>query len=371
MKKIGYLILFLFTLVSCSSDDNSNKEVKTRTVETKLKLTASSTAVLVGEEVTFTTTNDKGETVDGSIVTDGYIIKANHAFDKPGKYTVKSIKKGYEQSNEVTISVDLSTLSLRINKTEVTAGEKVSFEVYSADKLVTENIKIYLEGQDKPLENNEFITKKEGEYTFIAKAEGYNDSEKVKLTVLEDMSPYGNYLILNDDKFELDRFNLDHNVITVDGKLVSEVFKTAQGELANLYTLIITNKANDKAKRSYIFIDLWVVNPTIKAAADGTIIDYGKRILPTNDAKVMVRSVYSSITGYEISDMFTSIKDVDFKIRNLDIEETGTKGKYTGKAEIMFRYSSDPENTKNTGKTIDFQFNGDTYIKEYLNDKVK
>lgn len=369
MKKIGYLFLFLFTLISCSNDDNSSKQITQKTVETKLKLTASSTSVLVGEEVTFNTTNDKGEVIDGELVANSYNIKAVHAFDQPGQYTVKSIKKGYEQSNEITVNVSLLTLSLRISKSEITTGQKVTFEVYAADKLITDNVNIFLEGQDTPLTKNEFTTKKEGEYSFIAKIEGYNDSQIVKLKVLEDPAPYGNFLLMNDDKFELDSFYLTIDVMTVNNKIVNKVVKTPAGELANLYSLTITNKPNDKAKRSSILVDILVVNPTIKADKDGNILDYGTRALPSNKSKVIVNSVYSFITGYDIVDMSNNIHESILKIRNFTVEETGVKGKYNGKAELQFNYTANPKNPKNLAKSMDLQFNGNTYIREYNTDK--
>lgn len=369
MKKLGYLFLLLFTIMSCSSDDNNTKEVTKRKVETKLQLTASKASIFVGEEVVFTTKNDKGEAVDAEVLIGGATITPTYTFTKAGTYIMRAILKGYEQSNEVTVKVEMSTLSLRISQPKITAGEKVVFEVFNGDKNVTKDVKIYQEGVETALKSNEFTTKKDGDYTFIAKAEGYNDSKPVSLTVLEDPAPYGNFLILNGDKFEIDRFNLELNVITVNGKLVPEVFKTAQGELANQYSLIISNKANDKAKKSYIFIDFWVVNPSIKAGSDGKITDYGTRVLPSTKAKVILRYVYSSIVGYEISDMFSNLNETDFKFRNATFSDVLDKKQYNGKAEIMFNYKSDVKNAKNTGKTLEFQFNADTYLKENVNDK--
>lgn len=368
MKKLACLFILLFTFISCSSDDNASKEVTKRKVETKLQLTASVSTIFVGEEVVFTTKNDKGETVDAEVLIGGATITPVYTFNKAGTYIMRAILKGYEQSNEVTVKVEMSTLSLRISQPKITAGEKVVFEVYNGDKNVTKEVNIYQDGLEEALKNNEFTTKKEGEYTFIAKAEGYNDSKPVSLTVLEDPSPYGNFLILNGDKFEFDRFNLELNVITVNGKLVPEVFKTAQGELANQYSLIISNKPNEKAKKSYIFIDFWVVNPSIKTGADNKITDYGTRVLPSANAKVILRYVYSSIIGYEISDMFSNLNEADFKFRNATFSEVLDKKQYNGKAEIMFTYKSDVKNTKNTGKTLELQFNADTYLKENIND---
>lgn len=369
MKKLVYLFLLLFTIMSCSNDDNNTKEVTKRKVETKLQLTASKASIFVGEEVVFTTKNDKGEAVDAEVLIGGATITPTYTFTKAGTYVMRAILKGYEQSNEVTVKVEMSTLSLRISQPKITAGEKVVFEVFNGEKNVTKDVKIYQEGVETALKSNEFTTKKDGDYTFIAKAEGYNDSKPVSLTVLEDPAPYGNFLILNGDKFEIDRFNLDTNTITVNGKIVPQVYKTAQGEYANEYSLNVTNKANDKAKRSTISIAIWVVNPTIKATADGTITDYGTRVLPSSKTKIIVRSVFSTIIGYEVVDMSNNVFESDFKFRNTTFSNVLDKKQYNGKAEIMFNYTSNPTNERNKAKTVEIQLNADTYLREYSVDK--
>lgn len=366
MKKLGYLFLLLFTIMSCSKDDNNTKEVTKRKVETKLQLTASKSAILLGEEIVFTTKNDKGETVNAEVLIGGATITPVHTFTKAGTYVMRAILKGYEQSNEVTVKVEMSTLSLRISQPKITAGEKVVFEVFNGDKNVTKDVKIYQEGVDTPLKSNEFTTKKEGDYTFIAKAENYNDSKTVSLSVVENPAPYGNFLIINGDKFEIERFNYDLNVITVNGKKVPQAYKTPQGEYANEYSFTVNNT---KGKKIYLSITIWVVNPTIKAGTDGKITDYGTRVLPSAKSKIIIRSVFSTTIGYEVSDMSSSIYDADYKFRNATFSDVLESNQYKGKSEIMFNYTTNPTNAKNTAKTIELQFNNDTYLKEYSVDK--
>lgn len=364
MKKLCFLFTFLMILSSCSSDDNTVAPVEGEDVQVKSKLVVSATAtdVTVGEVVEFTAKDKSGAVVeDAKFIVNSSSITAKHVFDKAGQYAVSAIHKDFTGSNEVVINVGKATLELRLSESEVTEGKAVTFQVFKGEQELSSGVKIYEVGNDTALEQMTYVAKTPGQVSFVAKGEGFIDSNLVSLTVLEDKTPYQDTLVLSGDAFEIDAVSFDFDVKQVNGKNVGTVKKTTDGTYANQYTLIIRNKANDKAGRSFIFVDIWVINPTIKVNSDGEVTDYGKRVLPTND-NTIVRSVYSSIKGYEVTDTFNKLHESELKIRKFEVKELDAKGRADGETELMFNYESLDGAFK-----LEFKYNGEMYVKDYKN----
>ena len=191
MKNIYYLLVMLAVLLgamACTSDDNDsiNKNL--------LFLEASSRNVELGDAVNFTIKAQDKE-VDGAKVylVDGEElseIKMSHTFDRVGDYNVMAKKPGYKDSYVIQIKVteslvpptDGKKLELKSVRTEYYEGEEVKFTAHNGKATIKE-FALYLGG--KELEGEKWIAEGVGTHDFIAKAEGYEDSNPLEITVLE------------------------------------------------------------------------------------------------------------------------------------------------------------------------------------------
>lgn len=127
MKKVSLLLMLaVFALVSCSSDDNKGSVTNTEIgvdKEKSLVLQASSTNILTGEEVTFKLVDDKGVEVDGDIMLNGSKITKSFVFTEIGTFNVTGVKEGYKTSNVVTVIVSEDVNDVE-NTTKLVVNDK-------------------------------------------------------------------------------------------------------------------------------------------------------------------------------------------------------------------------------------------------------
>ncbi|MEK6449948.1 MULTISPECIES: hypothetical protein [unclassified Myroides] len=348
MKKIGYALMLAAMIAACSSDDNSVEGPKTEEgVLKSLKLQASTTTVVVGGEVIFTLLDDAGKEVDGAVMLDGKEITKKYVFDKVGVFKVVGAKKGFNASNEVTITVsekELAPLTLKASTTEVEVGQKVTFEVMSKDAAVKEGVKIFDVKANKELAGMEFVATAAGEFEFLAKGEGFADSEKVTVKVKEAVKVREAGMILNGIAAEFSMVSLEIEMVKGDvnnGKAAAKEVKMKNGAYGNQYSIVLGVAKNDKISRGFIFIDFLVENPTIKVDASGKVIDYGTRMLPDNKSNIEMESIYIGPQEAAFIDLGSKLQKYVFDFVSIKFDKEPSKpGTYKGIMDFDFTYTS-------------------------------
>ncbi|WP_410879131.1 lipocalin family protein [Myroides sp. DW712] len=184
MKKLvltfSLAALVLAGTVSCSSDDNSSEQQQKQTL---VLASVNGTDVTVNEEVTFVVTVGT-EVVEGvQIEVNGKAVKNPHVFDEGGTYKVVAKKNGYNQSNEITITVSevgiAKQLNLEASRSTVTVGETVTFTITDGVEAVT-GAELFI---DDTKITSPYTFAEEGEFHVIAKKQGYATSNRVTITV--------------------------------------------------------------------------------------------------------------------------------------------------------------------------------------------
>lgn len=355
-------------IAACSSDDNSGEGHKIEEgVLKSLKLEVSATSVLVGEEVSFSLLDDTGKEIDGAIMLNGKEIAKKYVFNQAGAFKITGAKQGFNTSNEVTITVaekERAPLTLKVSKAEVEIGEKVVFEVISQDVAVTDGVKIFDVKSNKALEGLEFIATEAGEFEFIAKGEAFVDSEKIVVKVKEAVKALETKLTINGKNLKIGYVNLDVKSVNPKGATSTPpafVVDMGDGVYGNEYSIVVNVEPNENAgKRGFIFVDVWIANPTIKVDASGKVTDYGQRILPNKDSKLILKSVYSSIEGYSASDVGSRLSAFEMKFVKVNYESSPVRpNTYNGELEVMFKYIS-----TTTPFDMNLEFNGESLFRE-------
>lgn len=368
MRKIGYLMMMSVMIMACSSEDNNVKGHKIEEGVLKyLKLDASATEVVVGEEVSFTLLDDVGKEVEGTILLNGKEIAKKYAFGNVGKFKVKGVKQGFDISNEITITVldkvvEKSSLLLIVNKTEVEVGERVTFEVFSGDASVKAGVKILDLKTKKEIEGFEFVAKEEGEFKFIATGEGYIDSEEIVVKVKEAKVIHETVLVINGKELDLAYCTVEYRLLDrglniETDEVIGAVFDLGNGVYGNQYSLIIETKTNKEAQKGHVFVELLVPNPTIKVNKNGEVIDYGKRVLPTKDTEVKLRAIFSSIQGFEVNDTPRKVHEYKVDVDKFEfVDEPDEFGEYFGNMKLSFKYRSE------SNFVMDFKYDDEVYM---------
>lgn len=345
MKKIGYLFMLLVTIVACSSDDNDN------TVGSKLqtlKLEGSAHSVLTGDEVVFSLMDEAGNVTEGDLKANNKAISNKVSFNQPGNYTVFGTKKGFRDSNSIEINVvdrDNAELMLQATRKRIAIGEQVSFTVTNNGEKVkkSEGVKVYDVTADKELDGLSFTATSEGDFEFIAKGGVYTESERILISVVKEIETK---LIINGQEFEMNYVNMEVKILKADvnddsGIKKATVVEMEEGVYGNEFMLAINTKDNPAAKRGYIFIDFYVENPTIKVDANGNVIDYGQRVLPSKKTKVVLKSVYSSIEGFKVMESSSKLGESNLNFVTVDYgTEEVLNNTFEGELGMEFGYKS-------------------------------
>ena len=186
MKKVvltfSLAALVLAGTVSCSSDDNSSEQQQKQTL---VLASANGTDVTVNEEVIFVVTVGTEVIKDVQIEVNGKAAKNPYAFTEAGTYKVVAKKNGYNASNEIIITVSevgiAKMMTLVVDHDTISVGEAVAFTVTEGDQAVT-GAELFM-GDTKITSPYTFT--QAGEFTVIAKKQGYVDSNRVTIKVKE------------------------------------------------------------------------------------------------------------------------------------------------------------------------------------------
>lgn len=155
-KIIPFTVLVLLSLFvfSCSSDDASSTE------ELTLTLQANSQHLLVGEEVSFTVSDNNGKTVtDATILVDnkaivGYTYKTTIS----GIYQVVATKPNYQNSKTIQLTVAEETLTVKANKEIAKPDDIITFSaINNEQKDLTSKVIFFVNA--KPIEGNTYQVK--------------------------------------------------------------------------------------------------------------------------------------------------------------------------------------------------------------------
>lgn len=184
MKKIiltfSLAALVLTGTISCSSDDNSSEQKQKQTL---VLASTNGTDVTVNEEITFVVTVGTEVINDVQIEVNGKSVKNPYAFTVAGIYKVVAKKSGYNQSNEIIITVSeggvAKQLNLEASRSTVTVGETVTFTVTDGVEAVT-GAELFI---DDTKISSPYTFAEEGEFHVIAKKQGYATSNRVTITV--------------------------------------------------------------------------------------------------------------------------------------------------------------------------------------------
>lgn len=363
MKKFMILFIAMATTFGCSSDDNNSEEI----IVKDLVLSTDKKEVQVGDEVLFTVLDKEGKKVDASIYVGNTLVKNPVKFDKTGDFSVVAKKEGFKNSNLLTIKVKdkvLSQLTLKPSSDTVKVGDKVTFTIAVAN-VVENGAAIYNVATGVALPNNVFEATTVGEFAFVAKKAGFADSTQVVVTVEEVEAKSDNFLTVNGINVDFRYVIFDvmrENVMDKDGNLteVDKVVKLEDGRFANEYSLMILEQDN------YLIITLRVLNSSI-VAKDGTIVNYGKRVLPTNAKDVVFADLFLIGSDYFIIEDYLTAKKFDLKINNVSIPNDGIGVGVDGVSGIAdFGFSFESEENE-----IDFSFAGDVFFSESLEKESK
>lgn len=230
------------------------------------------------------------------------------------------------------------------------AGKKVDAGIYVDNKKVTNPVKF----------------DQAGKFSIVAKKEGFKDSAVITVNVKAKGKVNG-YNVNGFEK-EIELVILDViqvDTIDVNGKaiVVDKVIELEDGRLANEYILMPLEQNN------YTFLTLWVVNNSI-VKKDGVIVDYGKRILPTEVSKKsdIVFAHFFVVGGEEfIMENFLTVDSFVLNFNRLDVLNkglgAGDQG-VDGQIDISFDLKSD-ENI------IAFSYSGDIHFTESIEKESK
>ena len=234
--------LFMFLAVaglatfgaSCSSDDNKNDDPKQKDL-----VLSGKTEVKVDEAVTFTVkVGDKAE-AGTDLYVGGEKVSNPYTFTKVGEFKVQAKKKGFNDSNVLTVKVsdedvigpDPKKLVLSVvGSSEVNIGDNVVFAVKDAEgqNVTGVTIKTGTTTVDNPWTPTEA-----GTFKFVASKEGFENSNEVSVTVKETTVPEGQFLKVGDVNYSIDdtKTKLYAHTITQNGQNFIRLYsQTIEGQ---------------------------------------------------------------------------------------------------------------------------------------------
>lgn len=380
MKYYLFLILSIIAFAGCSSsDDNVTPEPTPKPTpvpepepieEDKiLVLSIETSQVKVDDKVMFTVQDQHGKAVsDVSLILKDKEITNPYKFNRQGTYSVFAKKKGYKDSNEVTIYVaQLFSLVLKPDKYTTTIGQSIKFDVRTntGEGVNTNIVRIYNLDSGAPIQGFEFTPSKDGNYSFIAKGGDYIDSDIVTIEVINN-----NVFVISGKKFAIESCTMTidvEEIIDASGKskIVDAVYTFGGGKRGNRYTLEVESYQDASMEYSYnaLKVAFFVENTSIKIV-DGQIVDYGQRKLP-NQVFVHYFSDMQKIKGNDKEieeESNVNITKFTMRYNKLKVPNKGISSEYgvTGLMGINMIYES-------FCNIIDIQYNGEFIFKEVKN----
>lgn len=366
MKKILLIFIAFMAIVACSSDDN-NKELEIET----LILKSNKKIVDQGDSIEFSVNSDKQINIeDVTLVCNNKVIKSPYVFDQAGKFVVIAKKKGYNDSNSIEITVNESgipNLVLTVNRQTFDIGDKVTFTIKDHKGNQVNNAKIFNETTKEELQGDTYEANDLGVFTFITKAEGYNDSSAISFEVKSVFS-------INNYKYSIDYFLISVEVEDIKdtngkNKIVDKVFFLDDGTPCNLYAYYIVGKSGDQL--DMLVLDILVPNHTIKSK-DGVVTDYGQRILPSEVNKLKLNGVVA-MTGdvyfgeFDFGDGISNLGDYDLTINEFTIANKGIgsgENGINGTGDLFIDYKSAENNFK-------VKYKGNLLLSEFVDEENK
>lgn len=317
-SKIYLVIIAVLTLVGCSNNDDNSVVIEDYG---KLLLKLEQTNVTVGESVAFKVTNNKKELVNSNIFIDGKPALINHTFLKEGVFEVIAKRKGYEDSDVLRVNVGAKRLVLKAERTSIELSEYVSLSVLYNNKVVDEEVVIYNTKTNEPLDSQWFYPSEIGTYSFIAKAEGYSDSEEVVIEVKEPLNKF----VFDGKSIKIDDFILimrreEHIDKSGNSIFVDEIMELPDGRLANVYYFLFGKQMGEYW--DVVFLDFYVVNSTV-VKKDGKIVDYGVRALPKKGEDIIIKDAFIYADGKIADILHTDISSFTTVLSNLEIDKDG------------------------------------------------
>ncbi|MCC9041754.1 hypothetical protein LNQ81_03435 [Myroides sp. M-43] len=206
MKKLFiYFSIAIFSLIaiSCSKDDDKIDETSLKELFVKLN----KKTIVPGEKVVFKAVDIHNKEVLG---VDFYVNDAkatnDYDFNKEGVYSIVAKKQGYKASYPENLMVgnviDLK-LKLVANKSEIIAGEEVSFTVTSGGKVVTG---FYIEQIGSGLLLSEkWTAHKASTYSLYAFKGGYVKSEVITIKVNPKEIKDDKSFVINGTKYGVEK----------------------------------------------------------------------------------------------------------------------------------------------------------------------
>ncbi|MEC4115040.1 COG1361 family protein [Myroides pelagicus] len=174
----------------------------------KLILSADKDELKVGEQLTFKVMFNN-EVIKDAVITStngGLVSDPTWTPTEAGTYSFTAKKDGFEASDVFVVTVfekEKQKISLTVDKTEVKAGEKVTFSVKVNGEVLEGAMVKLLTGN--PLDGLYWEPQEVGQYTFIAVKEGYLDSNMITVKVIENPLFVKEYIIVDGKKYTVDK----------------------------------------------------------------------------------------------------------------------------------------------------------------------
>lgn len=362
MKKLLLLFLATVAFIGCSSDDNNETPV----VKENLVLSTSQSKITVGEKLKFNVVDKAGKTVNAGIYVDNVGVVNPVTFDKAGTFSVVAKKDGFKDSNVLKIEVtdvgDVKVIQLQLKATasSVNIGDQVKFTI-SADNAAVDGAVVVNVNTGAVVIDNTFDATDIGEFKFVAKKNGFADSAEITVNVEAKGKANGYYVNGLEVDIELVILDLIQvNTMDANGKaiVVDKIVELEDGRLANEYVLMPLEQNN------YTFLTLWVVNNSI-VKKDGVIVDYGKRILPTEvnkETDIVFGDLFLVGADFFIMENNLTVESFVLNFDKLNVPNKGVGVGESGvKADISigFDFESDQNN-------IEFNYSGDIQFTESI-----
>jgi len=154
-KIINFAVILLLSafVFGCSSDDSTTEELT-------LTLKANTERILLGEDVSFVVSDNKGKVItDATILVDnkaivGYTYRAPEA----ATYQLVATKRGYQNSAPISITVAKETLTIKANKEVAKVNDIITFSALNSEqKDLTTGVIFYVNAQ--PIAGNTYTVK--------------------------------------------------------------------------------------------------------------------------------------------------------------------------------------------------------------------
>lgn len=180
-KIMNFAVILLLSafVFSCSSDDASTTD------ELTLTLRANVERVLLGEEVSFDVSDNKGKPVSDAtiLIDDKPIVGHTYKATDVGTCKVVATKTNYRNSQTLTITVATETLTIKANKETAKVNDKITFSATNSEqKDLTATAIFYV--NNKPIEGNIYtVQATDEEYLTVYAVKNHVKSNEIAIQI--------------------------------------------------------------------------------------------------------------------------------------------------------------------------------------------